>query len=259
MLKAVFSIPPEKRGLLAPFFLNANGLMRSCLQGHMGQAFGDHPDKPRAALLCIGDFASPGGDFTSPAARQMMGKLALERGKTWLIPALPGWEEHLSFWNPKRMERGTRYAVQAKTSFDKARLTSMARAIPPEFSLHPIEEELYLKAMAKEWSRDFCSQFHDAADYLRRGLGVVALKEGEIVAGASSYVVYDHGIEIQTDTREDMRRQGLAAACCAQLILTCLERGITPSWDAANPASLALAQKLGYTLTAPYDTWEVSF
>ena len=259
MLQAVFIIPPEKRGCVAPFFLNANGLVRSCLQGHMGEAFGDHPSMPRAALICNGDFACPGGDFTSPAARQLMGKLALQRGKTWLVPALPGWEEHLSYWRPKRMECGTRFAVQAKTAFDTEKLASMTQAIPPEFSLHPIDGELYGKAMAQEWSRDFCSQFHDAADYLRRGLGVAALKEGELVAGASSYVVYDSGIEIQTDTREDMRHQGLAAACCARLILTCMERGITPSWDAANPASLALAQKLGYTLTASYDIWEISF
>ena len=258
MLQAIFEIPPEKRECVAPFFLNANGLMRSCLQGHMGQVFGDHPSAPRAALLCIGDFASPGGDFTSPAARKLMGKLAMP-GKMWIVPALPGWEEHLSFWSPKRMERSTRFAVKAKAAFDKARLAAMVKAIPPEFSLHPIDRELYCKAMAQEWSRDFCSQFHDAADYLSRGRGVVACKEGEIVAGASSYVVYTHGLEIQTDTREDMRRKGLAAACCAQLILTCLERGITPSWDAANPVSLTLAQKLGYTLTSPYDIWEVSF
>lgn len=259
MLQAVFPIPPEKRGCIAPFFLNANGLMRSCLQGHMGQAFGDHPSTPRAALLCIGDFASPGGDANSPAARRLMGKLAMHRGKTWLVPALPGWEEHLSFWRPKQMERGIRYAVKAKAAFDRARLLLLTRAIPPEFSLHLMDEELYGKAMAQEWSRDFCSQFRDAADYLQRGLGVAALKEGQIMAGASSYVVYDNGLEIQTDTREDMRRLGLAAACCARLILTCMDRGITPSWDAATPASLALAQKLGYTLTAAYDIWEVSF
>jgi GNAT superfamily N-acetyltransferase len=259
MLQAVFIIPPEKRGCVAPFFLNANGLVRSCLQGYMGQVFGDHPAMPRAALLCIGDFASPGGDFTSPAARQLMGKLAIQRGKTWLLPALPGWEAHLSFWSPKRMERGTRYAVQAKAAFDKARLISMTQAIPPEFSLHPMDGELYGKAMAQEWSRDFCSQFEDAADYLSRGLGVAALRGEELAAGASSYVTYNGGIEIQTDTREDMRRRGLAAACCARLILDCLQKGLTPSWDAANPASLALAEKLGYALKNAYEIWEVSF
>jgi predicted GNAT family acetyltransferase len=113
--------------------------------------------------------------------------------------------------------------------------------------------------MAEEWSRDFCSQFCGSEDYAKRGLGVAALRGDELVAGASSYVAYNGGIEIQTDTRQDMRRRGLASACCARLILNCLQRGLTPSWDAANPASLALAEKLGYALKAPYDIWEVTF
>ncbi len=259
MLQTVFSIPPEKRGSIAPLFFDANGLMRSCLHGHMGQAFGDHPIHPGAAILCIGDFSCPGGDPNRPAARQLAGKLSLQPGKTWLVPVTEGWEGHFAFWHPKRMERGVRYAVTRKADFNREKLLSMTKSIPPEFSLHPIDIVLYEKAMAEEWSRDFCSQFADGADYARRGLGVAALREEEIVAGASSYVTYDGGIEIQTDTREDMRRRGLAAACCARLILDCLQKGLTPSWDAANPASLALAEKLGYALKNTYDVWEVSF
>ena len=39
---------------------------------------------------------------------------------------------------------------------------------------------------------------------------------------------------------------GLALAVCAKLILTCLDKGLYPSWDAANLASVSLARKLGY-------------
>jgi GNAT superfamily N-acetyltransferase len=183
----------------------------------------------------------------------------LERGRTWLIPVSEGWEEHLAFWKPVRMERSVRYAVTRNAEFNKAKLVELVSAIPPEFSLFSIDKVLYEKAMAEEWCRDFCSQFSSGEDYVKRGIGVVALRGGELVAGASSYVIYKGGIEIQTDTREDMRRRGLASACCARLILDCLQKGLTPSWDAANPASLALAEKLGYALKAPYDVWEVTF
>jgi RimJ/RimL family protein N-acetyltransferase len=259
LLQAVFFIPPEKSEIIAPFFFHESGLIKSCLDGCMGKAYGDHTFRPGAALLCIGDFACFGGDPNRPAARQLAGKLALEKGKTWLIPVLDGWEEHIAFWKPVRMDRSVRYAIKRKAEFDKAKLLAMTEAIPPEFSLHSIDKALYEKAMAEEWSRDFCSQYQDGEDYVKRGLGVAALRGEELVAGASSYVIYDGGIEIQTDTRVDMRRRGLAAACCARLILNCLQKGLTPSWDAANPASLALAQKLGYALKAPYDTWEVTF
>ncbi len=259
MLQAVFSIPPKKRESIAPFFLHRNGLVKSCLDGCMGKAYGDHPFRPGAALLCIGDFACFGGDPHRPAARQLAGKLALEKGKTWLIPVLEGWEEHLKYWKPFRMERSVRYAVTRETGFDKAKLLAITGSIPPEFALCSIDKALYEKAMANEWSRDFCSQFQSCEDYVKRGLGVVALRGEELAAGASSYVIYNGGIEIQTDTREDVRRRGLAAACCARLMLDCLQKGLIPSWDAANSASLALAQKLGYALKASYDIWEVTF
>ncbi len=259
MLQVVFSIPAEKREGIAPLFFHINGLIRSCLDGHMGKAYGDHPFMPGAALLCVGDFASFGGDPHRPAAHHLAGKLAMEPGKTWLMPVTEGWEEHLAFFHPKRLVKSVRYAVTRKAEFDKAKLLALTKAIPPEFTLHPIGRALYEKAISQEWSRDFCSQFESGEDYELRGLGVAALQGGELVAGASSYVTYHGGIEIQTDTREDMRRRGLAAACCAQLILNCIQKGLTPSWDAANLASLHLAEKLGYVLGTPYDTWEVTF
>mgnify|MGYP001636192725 CR=1 FL=1 len=55
----------------------------------------------------------------------------------------------------------------------------------------------------------------------------------------------------------DMRRRGVALACCARLILTCLDRGLYPSWDAANLESVALARRLGYRPAGPYDAWEL--
>ena len=39
--------------------------------------------------------------------------------------------------------------------------------------------------------------------------------------------------------------RGLATACGAQLILTALDRGLYPSWDAYDRRSVALAEKLG--------------
>jgi hypothetical protein len=258
-MQAVFSIPPEKRESIAPFFFHGNGLIRSCLDGSMGKAYGDHPLRPGAALLCIGDFACLGGDPGRPAARQLAGKLSLKKNKMWLVPVTQGWEEHIAFWKPISMERSLRYAVTRNAEFDKAKLLSVIEAIPPEFTLHSIDGALYEKSMANEWSRDFCSQFSGKEDYIQRGLGVAALRGEELAAGASSYVTFHGGIEIQVDTRADMRRRGLAAACCARLILDCMQKGLTPSWDAADTASLALAEKLGYVLKAPYDTWEVSF
>ena len=73
------------------------------------------------------------------------------------------------------------------------------------------------------WAHDLISQYKDYDTYEKLGLGVVVLKDGELLAGASSYSRYNEGIEIEIDTREDQRRKGLAYACGAKLILECLK------------------------------------
>ena len=64
------------------------------------------------------------------------------------------------------------------------------------------------------------------------------------------------GIEIEIDTKEECRRRGLALACGARLILECLDRGLYPSWDAANLDSVRLAEKLGYRFDRAYTAYE---
>lgn len=93
--------------------------------------------------------------------------------------------------------------------------------------------------------------------YQQLGLGVVICKDGIPVAGASSYSSYQGGIEIEIDTKEEYRRKGLAYCSAAKLILECLDRDLYPSWDAQNPWSVALAEKLGYHFSHEYIAFEV--
>lgn len=139
--------------------------------------------------------------------------------------------------------------------FDRDRLAAFAAALPPGFSLSPILAGHYPLLTSQDWSRDLCGNFRDGPDFARRGLGVIALRDGVPAAGASSYAVWDGGIEIQIDTRPDLRRRGLALSCGARLILTCLDQGLLPSWDAHDRRSAALAEKLGYRLDRPYPAY----
>ena len=103
---------------------------------------------------------------------------------------------------------------------------------------------------------DFVSVFGSKEQYLKDGRGVVILKDGRIVSGASSYSRYRKGIEIEVDTALEERRKGLAGAACASLIMSCLEEGLYPSWDAQNLTSVHLAEKLGYELSHAYVAYE---
>jgi len=99
--------------------------------------------------------------------------------------------------------------------------------------------------------------FGSKEGFLTRGHGFAVLKNGTIVSAASSYTAYREGIEIEIDTIEEERRKGLASAVGATLILDCLDAGLYPSWDAANPESVRLAEKLGYTFSHAYDVYFV--
>ena len=157
--------------------------------------------------------------------------------------------------NCKRVER---YAIKKEPGiFDKGHLARIAGSLKEGYELKLIDKEIFQQTKKSQWSVDFTSQFSDYGDYQERGLGAAVLAGGELVAGASSYTVYQGGIEIEIGTREDYRRKGLASACGAKLVLECMERGLYPSWDAQNWWSVKLAEKLGYHFDRAYPAYEV--
>ena len=222
-------------------------MLRACLRGEMGRVLAAGPD---SALALIGDFCFLAG-------RPDRGLLRRARVPL-LVPLTEGWAELIRRELGERARPFTRYATREEPErFDRERLARMAEALPEGVRLAPIGEEWYPALMARSWSRDLCGNFRDGADFARRGLGVVALRAGEPVAGAASYAVCGNGIEVEIDTAPRFRRRGLARACGAKLILDCLDRGLFPGWDAHDRRSLALAEQLGYRLDRPYPAFWV--
>lgn len=224
-----------------------DGLLRSCLQGHMGRV---SVHGGESALAQGGDFCFLAGTPCRELVEQASAPILVPRDEDWarMIQAVLG----------DQARRFTRYATkQNPGAFRPPHLEALAARLPDGCTLASIGAELVPALMAEDWSRDLCGNFRDGADFARRGLGVAALREGRPVAGASSYCVFDGGIEVEIDTRPDCRRQGLAAACGARLILDCLDRGLYPDWDAHTEISLHLAQRLGYELDHPYPAYWV--
>lgn len=234
-------------------------LIFSALEGAMGQVWVVE-DSPRAALVECGDFLFLAGDEGCDEPRRLLEGWRAAYGGVFRILAARGEKLNALIEQiyGKDAARTARCAFhKGGECFDPTRLSGLIAALPEGIELRLFDRELYHRALEEKWSRDFCSQFRDAEDFLSRGLGVAALKDGELVGGASSYTRYSKGIEIQVETRADMYRNGIAAACCAKLILVCLERNLYPSWDAANPASAALARKLGYHEAGLYTAWKL--
>lgn len=228
-------------------------MVSSCLQGVMGSVYIEDGAHPASAAAQLNDFCFFAGE---PNA----GLIGFDYGRDFLImvPQNEAWAEMIaSVWGNKAVRR-MRYAIKKEPNcFDMQKLTSMVRSLPEQFAVEQIDRELYARCLENPWSQDLVSGYPSYEDYARLGLGFVVTENGEILSGASSYSSYRGGIEIEIDTKEKCRRKGLATAAGAALILECLKRGLYPSWDAQNRASVALAEKLGYSFSHDYPVYEV--
>ena len=226
-------------------------LIYSCLQKVMGRVYVTDPKQPESAVAFIGCFAFYGG---KPDRELVMHKLA---DFVIMTPQNEEWAELIEECRPSA-KKVVRYATRKDTRFDTAMLKRMADMIPEGYELRKIDAAVYDQCLQDPVTRDFVSSFENKAAYLRLGRGMVLMKDGRIVSGASSYSRYAEGIEIEVDTVPEERKRGLATTVCAALILECLEEGLYPSWDAQNLVSVQLAEKLGYEFDNEYTAYEVT-
>ncbi len=236
-------------------------LIWTALEGMMGQVWAlqdDADPTPQVALCQTGDFVFLAGDAALPSAERLLMALKehLQNRFAIITPQDDAWSKRIQQVFGDAVKAGERYAICKETDgFEPERLAYLAKQVPCGVTLVPIQGEIYDLVMQQDWSMDFCSQFAGKKHYEQDGLGIAALYGKELIGGASSYIRYREGIEIEVDTRSDWRRKGIATACCAELILRCLAKGHYPSWDAANRESVALAQKLGYREKGAYPVW----
>lgn len=223
-------------------------LIWSCLQGCMGYAIADNDEKPSAALIAVGDFCFLAGTPNPKLAAQATAPIIVPRNEEWCKVIESVWKN--------QVDKGLRYAIKKEPHiFDIIKLTKYANTLPDTCVLKLFDEKIYEQSLQEQWSKDFCSQFSDYNDFRKRGLGIAAIYQGNLVSGASSYTVYNNGIEIEIDTKPEFRQKGFATACGAKIILECLKRRLYPSWDAHDLRSVALAEKLGYHMDFPYTVY----
>ena len=226
-------------------------LITSCLQKVMGRVFVTNLSKPKFAFAFVGCF----GFFAGKPDLELV--KSKPEGFMLLIPKDRQWAELIETTYPDAKEV-TRYAIRKDTRFDVNSLKENLLLLPDGYELKEIDSALYDKCLESSVTADFVSSFQSKSKYLKDGRGLVVVRNGEIVSGASSYTRYREGIEIEVDTVEEERRKHLALIACSALILRCLDEGLYPSWDAQNMTSVRLAEKLGYQFNHEYTAYEVT-
>lgn len=249
-------MPPSARGHRASKLFEGfeDSSIWSALGGKMGSVLTDREDEVRTAIVCLGEYLFLAGEPNETLFEQALSR----RGDYILVPrAGSGWDKLIERRFPESPPI-TRYGISKETQFDRAHLTEAAKTLPDGYEFRFFDAELYDMALSEEWSECFVDNFASREDFLASGGGVGVMHEGALVAGCSTFSSYVEGVEIQVATHPDYRKKGLAYACSARFILDCLDKGLYPSWDAANVMSLGLAKKLGYTPAAPYIGYEIT-
>ena len=226
-------------------------LIYSCLQKVMGKIYVTDPDRPVSAMAFVGCFAFLAGE---PDKELLTGK---PEGFVIMVPQNDSWSELIEDCFPDA-RKVTRYAIRKDTVFDRKHLEEMVAGRPEGYELKKIDSDLYDLCLQDPVTFDFVSAFGSKERYLELGRGMMILKDGKFVSGASSYTRYKEGIEIEVDTIPSERRKGLASVVCSALILACLDEGLYPSWDAHDMNSVQLSKKFGYEFDHEYTAYEVA-
>ncbi len=228
----------------------------SALQSVMGEIYADDEENPTCAMVYLCDFAF----FAGRPDEELAGFKpdSCRRDFVIMVPQNAEWEQMLEKCHKDKIKKVTRYAIKKEGFvFDKEKLKAATAGLPAKYEMKLIDEDVFYKCREESWSEAWTASFgDDYALFKERALGVVISEGEKLVAGASSYSVYNGGIEIEISTEPEYRRQGLAYAAASRLILECMERGLYPSWDAQNKFSVGLAEKLGYHFSHEYTAYE---
>ena len=241
----VFELKDTKKA--APLFDGLeDSLIQTCLDGLMGgKIYVTDTEAPRSAMAFVAEFAYFAGEPDRELASFK------PEGYVGMVPPDENWAALIEEYWPDA-DKTVRYAIKKDARFDRKKLEGLVASLPEGYELKRIDGEIYDMLIEDEDFDDNVSHFESKEQYLELGRGFAVMKEGRLVSAASSYTVYREGLDIQIDTAEDERRKGLASAAGAALILSCMDDGLKPRWDAANTDSVHLAEKLGYEFSHEY-------
>lgn len=193
-------------------------MVLSCLSGMMGDVYAVAEWPLCSAAAVLGDFSF----FAGQPSEELLRFQPAGQPYCLLTPQNDMWAAEIRRVFGKAVSPRTRYAFFRDASgFVPKKLREMAALLPEGVVLSPIDDALYVRCLSEEWARDFVSNYESPEAFARMGVGFLALR-----------------------------------ACGARLMLECLERGLYPSWDAANKISVHLAETLGYRFREEYIVYQ---
>lgn len=221
----------------------------------MGRMFVDDVMNPQSARLVtsqtdtFGGFCRFAGRADTPSAREAVTNLPTT---TFIMPSPDEWIDLAIRIHGDKIAKRERFSFSA-SSLNVQILEELSRTTHEQIDITAIDLGLARNLADDPENRLHFANWGSTEDFIDRGIGYCAVAHTKIVCAATSALICKSGIEMNLMTHPEFRRRGIATTVCAQLALECLRRGLSPHWDAANPASARLAQKLGYTPNGTYE------
>jgi GNAT superfamily N-acetyltransferase len=220
------------------------------LEDQMGTTYVDDLENPSAFHIRIGPFHYFAGDALGDGGQEMLRHF---KPYNLFMSASEGWLDAA-----QRMY-GERFVGFDRYSFSSEYLSLEHIQMLSQDNKSSVDVKRFDSALLdRVWGKDHfidVSDFESPADFLERGIGYHAEKNGEVIGAAYSSLVCGAGIEVSLFVSEEHRRQGIATALSAHLLQWCLQNDMDAHWDAANPESCKLAEKLGYISTGSYKAY----
>lgn len=250
----IYEADNNVRKKLVSMFENIDStIVLSYLQGHMGNAWVDNLENPTVAQITVGIFVFYAGNPDIEEAEELLHNLP---NFTLAIVDSDEWKNRIETVHKGSIEKFQRFRFKKNPEdLDRVHIQELLSALPEEYEIKRIDKSIAKASSFHELSEDFISQFDSIDDFIDRGVGYAILNKEQVVSAATSFSIYDDGIEIEVASHPNHRRKGLATIVASALILDCLDKGKYPSWDGANSESVELAKKLGYTFKESYDTY----
>ncbi len=218
------------------------------LEGTAGRVVVDDTENPTVFRLEQGPFWYFAGDASCVAAKQLMKEMP---SYTFLMPSPPEWIKLAKSIFGRNLTQNQRYRfsgdqlskIHLEGILERSRFAAEIQRIDADMAHKFIDDKVYLFDIPG---------FRSAQDFFERGLGYCLFIRDRVAAAAYAAQACSKGIEVSIYVEERHRQRGIATALAARLVLECLQRGWVAHWDAANPESCKLAQKLGYHLLGEY-------
>jgi GNAT superfamily N-acetyltransferase len=254
-MRELVTIDPKKRLILSKLFSehkHGRVLINAVLEGRWGIALADDEFKPQAAVLLHSPVASFfGGNPESPVSLQLVQGLT---PPCMINVDAEGWIDLLIETYGNRLEKRQRFDFSSEC-LNINHIHSFKKQVQEGIAVKRVNLDLARRLNYDLGTDNHLLSYSSPEDFVTRGVGFCALRGERIVSCASSFTMCHEGIEIEINTHPYFRRRGVATILAATLIEHCLERGIEPHWNAANPISAKFAEKLWYTRKEAYDLY----